>query len=103
MHIGIVSDFYGAECGGSDTVTRTWVKKLLDRGHKVTILTAHNKNVPFEKNKNLRVIKFWGIPIPKTGKRVYGGIPLNPFKLHKIYKIFRDEIDVVHVFLVPSL
>ena len=84
MHIGIVSDFFGAKCGGSDTVTRNWVKKLLERGHKVTIITAHNKNVPFGKNKNLRVIKFFGVPIPKTGKRVYGAIPLNPFKLYKI-------------------
>src|SRR5439155_2252771 len=103
MHICLVSDFFGANYGGAETTSSLWVKKLLERGHKVTVLTAHPKKIFPEKNKNFKIIKFLGFPIPKTGGKIHAGLPIKPFKMYKIYKLFRDEIDVVHIFLVPSL
>ncbi len=93
MNICIVCDDVFPSLGGRGKSTERWALKLVERGHKVIIFSARNKN---KKKRDyvgkLEIYRFSGLKVPKTKGRLYLGIPYPP-TIGIILK--REKIDII--------
>jgi 1,2-diacylglycerol 3-alpha-glucosyltransferase len=100
MNICIVSDLFDSSYGGVPVVVNRFNQRLLERGHKITIVTSKCKSKEsVERRKNLTIYRFSSFTLPKSE----GEYALSFPNFHRIRQIFeREEIDVLHCH-VPSL
>jgi 1,2-diacylglycerol 3-alpha-glucosyltransferase len=100
MNICIVSDLFDSSYGGVPVVVNRFNQRLLERGHKITIVTSKCKSKEsVERKRNLTIYRFSSFTLPKSE----GEYALSFPNFHRIRQIFeREEIDVLHCH-VPSL
>lgn len=102
MHICFVSDVLGKNIGGAENSSVRWINKLLERGHKITVLTAVKNPKTLIKHKNLKVFKFHSLRLKNFNKNAYLASPLFLMGTNKLIKILKN-VDIIHITLVPSL
>lgn len=103
MRIAIVSDTLGGTISGIERgfvsgaiiSTLRFINGLAKKNHNLLILTSKMKGFPkTEQKENIKIIRFRGFPIPKTGKEAYISIPF----LHEIiFVLKKNKIDIVHI------
>ena len=100
MNICIVSDLFDSSYGGVPVVINRFIQTLVERGHRITIVTSKCKNKEaVEKKENFTVYRFSSFTLPKSEGEYAISFPSS----HRIRQIFeREGIDVLHCH-VPSL
>jgi len=100
MNVCVVSDLFDSTYGGVPVVVNRFIERLMERGHRVTIITSKSKSrEAVEKRENLTVYRFPSFTLPKSE----GEYALSFPSFHRIRQIYeREGIDVLHCH-VPSL
>jgi glycosyltransferase involved in cell wall biosynthesis len=100
MNICIVSDLFDSSYGGVPVVINRFIQTLVERGHRITIVTSKCKSKEaVEKKENFTVYRFSSFTLPKSEGEYALSFPSS----HRIRQIFeREGIDVLHCH-VPSL
>ena len=100
MNICIVSDLFDSSYGGVPVVINRFIQTLVERGHRITIVTSKCKSKEaVEKKENFTVYRFSSFTLPKSEGEYAISFPSS----HRIRQIFeREGIDVLHCH-VPSL
>ncbi len=99
MNICFVSDLFDSSYGGVPVVVNRFIQRLVERGHKVTVVTSKCKSKEsVERKENFTVYRFSSFTLPKSE----GEYALSFPSFHRIRQIFeREGIDVLHCH-VPS-
>ena len=100
MNVCVVSDLFDSTYGGVPVVVNRFIERLMERGHRVTIITSKSKSrEAVEKRENLTVYRFPSLTLPRSE----GEYALSFPSFHRIRQIYeREGIDVLHCH-VPSL
>jgi 1,2-diacylglycerol 3-alpha-glucosyltransferase len=99
MNICFVSDLFDSSYGGVPVVVNRFIQRLVERGHKVTVVTSKCKSKEsVERKENFTIYRFSSFTLPKSE----GEYALSFPSFHRIRQIFeREGIDVLHCH-VPS-
>lgn len=89
MHIGLFTDCYSPQVNGVVTSVKLLEEELINRGHKVTVITVR---VPGYEEDHANVLRIPSVPFRKW-KEFRLGIPLYNETYRKIKKL---GLDVIH-------
>ena len=91
MRVGIFTDTYPPFINGVSTSITMLQKALIEKGHKVYIVTVNPENMSYEYKDEENVIRIPGIPIGIYDYRLTGIYPLRA-----INKIKQWNLDIIH-------
>jgi glycosyltransferase involved in cell wall biosynthesis len=101
MHIGMVVAEFPPDCGGIGYYVYNLSKKLVERGHSVTVITrgTWNKACIHKKIDGISIYKIRFIPIYPFHVRLHGVFLNTPFKL------LEPNFDIIHLHspLIPNI
>lgn len=91
MHICLITDVFPPEGGGIGYYVYNLSKRLISRGHKITVLTRGSwKKSYYEKIEDISVYRVQMLPFYPFHLR------LHSFFLQKIFNEIEQDIDIVH-------
>ena len=101
MRIGMVVGEFPPNCGGIGSYVYNLSKKLVERGHTVTVITRGiwNKSHIHEKIDGIAIYRVRFIPVYPFHVRLHG------IFLRKVFKLLASNFDILHLHspLIPNI